>query len=166
MGGEQSSKISLYADNILCYLSQPEESIRSLRHIVSEIGMVSGYNVNSKKSLLWGLNLTEVMRRNIQEMWPGQWQDGDIRYLVLRISKTNEDMLLFLNTLLDISEKEMDRIQNMINKFIWVDKKPRVNAWIMGLRPEHGGLAVPNIRKYYYAALLVACIDWQRFNER
>lgn len=91
--GEKTSKISLYADDILCYLGQPEELIRSLRYIISEFGVVSGYKINSQKLVLWGINLTEIMRGKIQEMWPRQWQDGDMKYLGIRISKTNENIL-------------------------------------------------------------------------
>lgn len=69
-------KIGLYADDIVCYLSHPESSMKALRHIVQVFGLILGFKVNS---ILCGFWLTEDMRRKIQDIWPGQWQNESIK---------------------------------------------------------------------------------------
>uniref|UniRef100_A0A3B3BI18 Uncharacterized protein n=1 Tax=Oryzias melastigma TaxID=30732 RepID=A0A3B3BI18_ORYME len=47
----------------------------------------------------------------------------------------------------------------LISRFIWGGKKPRIKYKTLQLDKEHGGLALPNLKQYYYAAQLkyIAC---------
>lgn len=61
-------------------------------------------------------------------------------------------IFVFLNAFLDILARTLNRIQSLLNKFIWDNKKPRRKFSITNKRLQNGGVAIPNIRKYYEAS--------------
>ena len=44
-------KFSLFADDMILYIENPEDSIRKLLELISEFSKVAGYKVNTQKSL-------------------------------------------------------------------------------------------------------------------
>ena len=44
-------KLSLFADNMILYIENPKDSIRKLLELISEFSEVSGYKLNTQKSL-------------------------------------------------------------------------------------------------------------------
>ena len=44
-------KFSLFADDMILYIENPEDSIRKLLELISEFSKVAGYKINTKKSL-------------------------------------------------------------------------------------------------------------------
>ena len=48
-------KLSLFADDMILYIENPKHSIRKLLELISEFNKVTGYNINTQKSLafLW-----------------------------------------------------------------------------------------------------------------
>ena len=44
-------KLSLFADDMILYIENPKDSIRKLLELTSEFSKVSGYKINTKKSL-------------------------------------------------------------------------------------------------------------------
>jgi hypothetical protein len=44
-------KISLFADEIIVYISEPKNSTRELLNLINSFGEVAGYKINSNKSL-------------------------------------------------------------------------------------------------------------------
>ena len=82
MGGT-IHKISLYADDILIYLTEPELSIPTLLETLTEYGAISGYKINLNKNVVMPLNTagTKLSRHNI----PFQWCAEKLTYLGLQI---------------------------------------------------------------------------------
>ena len=39
-------KLAMYADDIMIYLSDPEQSIKTLMNVIGEFGAISGYTVH------------------------------------------------------------------------------------------------------------------------
>lgn len=54
--GGQTHKLSLYADDLVLYLSDPCTSIPKALEIISSFGEISGYRINLTKSLLFPIN--------------------------------------------------------------------------------------------------------------
>lgn len=81
--GGTTHKISLYADDILVYLTEPELSIPTLLEILSEFSAISGYKINLNKSVVMPLNAagSQISRRII----PFQWCSEKLTYLGLQI---------------------------------------------------------------------------------
>lgn len=71
--------------------------------------------------------------------------------------------VFFFNATLDLSDKFLNKIQGILIKFIWSNKKLRVRSKIIAKRLEKGGLAVANRGENYQAAILAACFNWWRF---
>ena len=44
-------KLSLFADDMILYIENPNDSIRKLLELISEFSKVAGYKINTKKSL-------------------------------------------------------------------------------------------------------------------
>ena len=49
--GKEEVKFSLFADDMILYIENPEDSIRKLLELISEFSKVAGYKVNTLKSL-------------------------------------------------------------------------------------------------------------------
>lgn len=69
-------------------------------------------------------------------------------------------LFIFLNTLLDIPVKTLNKIQLILNKFIWDNRKPRIKFLITQKNLQNGGIGIPNIRKYYEASISATAVDW------
>lgn len=69
---------------------------------------------------------------------------------------------VFSNALMEIPTKILNKIQGMSNRFIWGYKHARIHFSVLEQKLEHGGLALPNIRKYCCAAMMVASVGWWR----
>lgn len=72
-------------------------------------------------------------------------------------------IFIFINMILDIVEKILCKIKGILNKFIWGGEKPRISFKTVESKFDKGGLAVPNVKKYYRAAMVAAGLDWWRF---
>ena len=49
--GKEEVKLSLFADDMILYIENPKDSIRKLLELISEFRKVSGYKINTQKSL-------------------------------------------------------------------------------------------------------------------
>ena len=49
--GKEEVKLSLFADDVILYIENPKDSIRRLLELISEFSKVSGYRINTQKSL-------------------------------------------------------------------------------------------------------------------
>ena len=45
--------MSLFADDMMLYIENPEDSIRKFLVLISEFGEVAGYKINTQKSLAY-----------------------------------------------------------------------------------------------------------------
>ena len=49
--GKEEVKLSLFADDMLVYIENPKDSTRKLLQLINEYSKVSGYKINTQKSL-------------------------------------------------------------------------------------------------------------------
>ena len=49
--GKEEAKLSLFADDLILHIENPKETIRKLLELISELSKVTGYKVNTQKSL-------------------------------------------------------------------------------------------------------------------
>ena len=47
----KEAKLSLFADNMILYIENPKDSIRKLLELISELGKVAVYKINTQKTL-------------------------------------------------------------------------------------------------------------------
>ena len=61
--GKEEVKLSLYEDDMILYIENPEVATRKLLELINEFGKVAGYKINAQKSLAF---LT-LMMKNLKE---------------------------------------------------------------------------------------------------
>ena len=68
--GKEVVKLSLFADDMILYIENPKESIRKLPELISAFSKVSGYKINTQKSLAFLYTNNEKSEREIKESIP------------------------------------------------------------------------------------------------
>ena len=63
-------KLSLFADDMILYIENPEDSIRKLLEPISEFSKVAGYKISTQKSLAFVYANNEKSEREIKESIP------------------------------------------------------------------------------------------------
>ena len=49
--GKEEVKLSLFADDMILYIENPKDSTRNLLELINEYSKVTGYKINTQKSL-------------------------------------------------------------------------------------------------------------------
>ena len=61
---EKEVKFSVFAGDMILYIEYPKDSIRKLLELISEFSKVSGYKINTQKSLAFLYTNNEKSERN------------------------------------------------------------------------------------------------------
>ena len=80
-------KFSLFADDMILYIENPEDSIRKLLELISEFSKVAGYKINTHKSLAFLYANNEKSEREIKESMPFTTATKRIKYLGINLPK-------------------------------------------------------------------------------
>ena len=62
--GKEEVKFSLFADDMILYIENPKDSIGKLLELISEFSKISGYKINTQKSLAFLYINSEKSERN------------------------------------------------------------------------------------------------------
>ena len=68
--GKEEVKLSLFADDMILYIETLKDSIRKLLELMDEYSNVSGYKINTQKSLAFLYTNNEKTKREIKETIP------------------------------------------------------------------------------------------------
>jgi hypothetical protein len=85
-------KISLLADDIILYLSDPKNSTRGLLQLINNFSKLAGYKVNSNKSVAFLYSKDKWAEKEIREMTPFTILTSNIKYLGVTLTKQVRDM--------------------------------------------------------------------------
>ena len=88
--GGQTHKLSLYADDLILYLSDPHVSIPRGLDLISNFGKFSGYKINLSKSLLFPIN--DLARRMSFGVYPLRVTDDSFTYLGVNVTRKYGDL--------------------------------------------------------------------------
>ena len=69
------------------YIENPKDSIRKLLELISEFSKVSGYKINTQKSLSFLYTNNEKSEREIKESFPFTIATKIIKYLGMHLPK-------------------------------------------------------------------------------
>ena len=67
---KEEVKLSLFADDMILYIENPQDSIRKFLELISEFSKVAGYKINTQKSLAFLYTNKEKSEREIKESIP------------------------------------------------------------------------------------------------
>ena len=85
--GKEGVKISLFADDLIVYISDPKNSTRELLNLRNSLRAVAGYKVNSNKSLAFIYKKVKQAEKEIRETTPFTIVTNHIKYLGVTLRK-------------------------------------------------------------------------------
>ena len=59
--------LSLFADDMILYIENPKDSVRTLLELISKFNKVTGYKINTQKSLVFLYTNNDKSEREIKE---------------------------------------------------------------------------------------------------
>ena len=89
--GKQEVKLSLFADDMILYIENPKDSTRKLLELINEYSKVSGYKINTQKSLAFLYTNNEKTEREIKETISFTITMEIIKYLGINFPKETKD---------------------------------------------------------------------------
>ena len=72
--GSMEHKISAYADDLLLYLSSPQESLMELMKEIDRFGCISNFKINIEKSVLMPNQVPLGTRKKLHRSFPFVWR--------------------------------------------------------------------------------------------
>ena len=84
---KEEVKLSLFADDMILYIENPKDSIRKLLELISEFSKVTGYKINTQKSLTFLYTNNEKSEREIKESVPFTIATKRIKYQGINLPK-------------------------------------------------------------------------------
>ena len=70
--GKEEVKLSLFADDLILHIENPKDSTRKLLQLINKYSKVSGYKINTQKSLAFLYTNDEKSEREMKETIPLQ----------------------------------------------------------------------------------------------
>ena len=68
--GKEEVKLSLFADDMILYIENPQDATKQLLELINEFGKVAGYKINAQKSLAFLYINNKRSEREIKETIP------------------------------------------------------------------------------------------------
>ncbi|KAL6057530.1 hypothetical protein STEG23_023074, partial [Scotinomys teguina] len=90
--GKEEVKISLFADDMIVYLSNPQNSTKELLQLINTFSNVAGYKVNSKKSVALLYTKDKRAEEDIKATSPFTIATKSIKYLGVNLTKEVKDL--------------------------------------------------------------------------
>ena len=92
--GKEEVKLSLLADAMILYIENPKVSTRKLLELINEYSKVSGYKINSQKSLALLYTNNEKIEREIKGKMPFTIAMTGVKYLGINIPKETKALYI------------------------------------------------------------------------
>ena len=89
---KEEVKLSLFADGMILYIENSKDSIRKLLELISEFSKVSGYKINTQKSLAFLYTNNEKSEREIEDSIPFTIATKIIKYLRINLPKETKEL--------------------------------------------------------------------------
>ena len=86
-------ELSLFADDMILYIENPEDSTRKLLELISEYSKVAGYKINTQ-SLAFLYTSNEKTEREIKETIPFTIATKRIKYLEINLPKETKHLYI------------------------------------------------------------------------
>ena len=90
--GKEDVKISLFADDMIVYISDPKNSTRELLNLINSFSAVAGYKINSNKSVTFLYTKDKQDEKEIRETTPFTIATNNIKYLGVGLTKQVKDL--------------------------------------------------------------------------
>ena len=90
--GKEEVKLSLFVDDMILYIENPKDTIRKSLELIGEFSKVTGYRINTQKSLPFLYTDNENSEREIKESIPFTIATKRIKYLGINLPKETKEL--------------------------------------------------------------------------
>ena len=90
--GKEEVKTSLFADDRIVYISDPKNSTRELLSLKNSFSEVTGYKINSNKSMAFVYTKDKQAEKEMREKTPLTIVINNIKYLCVTLTKEVKDL--------------------------------------------------------------------------
>jgi len=90
--GKEEVKISLFAEDIIVYLSYSKSSTREILNLINNFSKVAEYKINSNKSVAFLYLKDKQAKKNIREITPFTIFTNNVKYLELSLTRAMKDV--------------------------------------------------------------------------
>jgi hypothetical protein len=90
--GKEGVKISIFADDMIVYISDPKNSTRGLLNLINSFSEVAGYKINSNKSMAFLYTKDKQAEKEIRETTSFTIVRNNIKYLGVTLTKEMKDL--------------------------------------------------------------------------
>ena len=104
--GKEEVKLSLFAGDMILYIENPKDSTRKLLELINKYSKVSGYKINTQRSLAFVYTKNEKTEREIKETMSFTIVIKRIKYLGVYLSKETKDLYIEMYKMLMKEIKE------------------------------------------------------------
>lgn len=88
--GNNLYKLSIFADDLLIYVSNPRLAFPNILHDLKQFGFYSNFKVNVKKSQCLNITLPIMEKEMLENNFPFQWESQSLKYLGVNIAPLEE----------------------------------------------------------------------------
>ena len=75
---KEEAKLSLFADDIILYIESPKDTIRKLLELISEFRKVTGYKINTQKSLAFLYTNNKSQKKKLRNLFHSPLQQKEL----------------------------------------------------------------------------------------
>ena len=130
--GKEEVKLSLFADDMILYLENPEKSTIHLLELINKFSKVAGYKINAHKSVMFLYARNEQTEETLKKKIPFSIATKKIKYLGINLTKDVKDLYKEnYITLLKEIEGDLKRWKNI--PCSWIG---RLNVIKMSILPK------------------------------
>lgn len=121
------------------------------------VSIVSG-NLTKLYKINYG-TLNQEIQKDI-ERWLALTLDFSSRIEIIKMNILPGILYLFQSLPTEIPTSQFREWNKKISRFIWAGKRPRIKYATLQIPKDKGGLALPNLLEYYYAAQTRPLVYW------
>lgn len=125
-------KVSLYADDLLLYISDPSLSLPKIMTMLNDFGTVSGYKINFTKSILFPISVKAKNQMNILTPFPFTISNN---FKYLGINVTHEFSGLFKKNFINLYQHTEQQIERWSS--LPISLAGRINIIRMNVLPKY-----------------------------
>ena len=141
---EKEAKLSLFADDMILCIENPNDSTRKLLELTNEYSKVAGYIIDTQKSLAFLYANNEKTEIEIKETIPFIIATKRIKYLGINLSKETKD--LYIENLKTLLKEIKDDTYQWINiPCSWIR---RINIVKMQILPKQSIDSMQSLSSY------------------
>lgn len=157
-------KINITKTQVLAFNYTPSITIRQEYKLKWEAKSINylGVLITKEMNKMYETNYNKINSEIQKDMtrWSPLILDFSSRIEVVKMNVLPRLLYLFLSLPVRIPDPQFTAWDKQISRFIWAGARPRVKFKTLQIDKEHGGLALPNLKEYYYAAQLRYIVYW------